>query len=123
SHDKVDSLLNSNAADAEDRSDIYDADPAHFQVVTSQLRRGRHQFAALERFHPGDVVRHQAITPFDQAEHTLAFSNAAWAADQDAYPQNVDHAAELGHSGGKIDLHRNRGGIDKSHCHHRRPEN
>src|SRR5205809_6341427 len=64
-HDKIEPLLDSNTADAEDGSHVNDADSANFDVIACDLRRRRHELAPFERSDPRDVISYQAVAAFD----------------------------------------------------------
>src|SRR5436305_6543045 len=80
-HDKVEPLLDSNTADAENRNHVNDADPANFDVIASELRRRRHELAPFERSDPGDVISHEAVATLNQPEHAFTFADATRAAN------------------------------------------
>src|SRR5438093_491506 len=60
---------------------INNTDATHFHVIAGKFRGSRHELAPLKHCDPGDVVSYQAVATFDQSKHTLAFSNAAGAAN------------------------------------------
>src|SRR6266567_1301769 len=62
----------------------------------------------------------EAIATLDQTEHAFAFADAARAANQNAHPQNVHHAAELGYGRRKIDFECNGRSVNEFHRDHRR---
>src|SRR6201999_576168 len=92
---QVHTLLAADAFHAEDRRDIDDADASHFHVIACQFRAGADDFASVHQRHFRDIIRHQAVTALDQRQDTLAFPDAAFAANDDSHPEDVHHAAHL----------------------------
>ena len=87
-------------------------------MITGEIGGGRHQFTTFQGSDPGNIVGHQAVAALDQSQDAFAFANSACATNQNAHAQNVHHAAELGHSGGKIHFQGNRRSIDELHRNH-----
>src|SRR4029077_13681416 len=121
-HDKIEALLDANAANAEDGSHVNNTDPANLDVIASQLWRRRHQLAPFQRSDPCDVISYEAVAALDQAKDAFAFTDAAGAANQNAHAQNVYHAAELSDRWRKIHFKRDGRRVNKLHCNHRRAE-
>src|SRR5205823_4650141 len=80
-NDEVEALFNSNTANSKNFRYINNTDATHFHVIAGKFRGSGHELAPLKHCDPGDVVSYQAVATFDQSKHTLAFSNAAGAAN------------------------------------------
>src|SRR5205823_13164874 len=81
-HHEIETFLDPNTADPENRRHINDADAAHFHVIARQLGRSRHQLATFERSDASDIVGYQAVPALDQTQHAFAFADSTLAADQ-----------------------------------------
>src|SRR5262249_51564192 len=112
---EVHAFLTANAFDAEHRRHVDDADAANFHVIAGELRAGADHFVSVHERDLGDVVGHKTVTAFDQGEHTFTFADAAFAADDHAYAEDVHHAAHLGAVRGEHHFQRERGQVDELH--------
>src|SRR5438094_9523957 len=59
--DKIEAFLDSNTANAENRSHVNDTERADFDVIASQCWRRRHKFASFVRSDPRHIIIYDAI--------------------------------------------------------------
>src|ERR1043166_1786991 len=120
---QIDSLFVPDAFYAEHGGDIDDADAAHFHVIASELRARADDLAAIHQRDAGDVVGDEAVTAIDQGEDRFTFADAAFATDDDAHAEDIDHAADLGAARSEQHFQRQGGEVDELHRDQWRLEN
>src|SRR5437899_12945611 len=96
-NNKVETLFDSDTANPENLRYIDNADATHFHVISGKVGRRRHKLAPLEHRNPRDVISHEAVTTFDEAQYTFAFSDAAGSANQNPNANDAHPAAQLSH--------------------------
>src|SRR5437763_1590881 len=84
SDNEVEAFFHSNAADAENLRHINDTNPTHLHVIARHFGRCGHEFTSLQHRDARHVVSHKTVSALNQPQHTFAFSDAAYAADQHA---------------------------------------
>src|SRR6266545_291866 len=77
---KIEAFLDSNTANAENRSHVDDPDPTDLDVIASQFWRRRHKLATFERSDSRHVIGYEAVATLDQAKNAFTFADAARAA-------------------------------------------
>src|SRR5690606_23547797 len=83
-HHHLDPLLLADGADAEERADVDDPDPADLHVVPLELVAGADEDVVAAPRNVHQVVRHEAMPEIGRAEYALALPDAAPADEQEA---------------------------------------
>src|SRR5438067_11872263 len=77
---KIEAFLDSNTANAENRSHVDDPDPTDLDVIASQFWRRRHKLGPFERRDARHVLSHAAVATLEQPKTAFTFHDTARAA-------------------------------------------
>lgn len=95
--------------DAEDRSDVDDADATALHVTAVQVLGGALQFAVADERHDDVVVGDERVAALDQRQGAFALADAGGAAEQHADALDVDERGVEVRTGGELLLEEHRG--------------